>query len=102
MKGVPVPMWSTASFLDLNWSEKFTSTVGYSILEMDNTDAQANSAFERGQYASVNLLWTPVDHVMTGAELLWGQRTDNDGAQGDDIRLQYTFKVDFSSGNLLD
>ena len=39
---------------------------------------------------------------MTGAELLWGRRTDNDGADGDDVRLQYTFKFNFSSGDLLD
>lgn len=36
---------------------------------------------------------------MTGAELLWERRTDNDG---DDIRLQYTFKFSFDSGDLLD
>ena len=38
---------------------------------------------------------------MTGVELLWGQREDNDGDSGNDIRLQYSFKVSFSSGNLL-
>ena len=27
------------------------------------------------------------DHVMTGVELLWGKRTDNDGNSGNDLRL---------------
>ena len=39
---------------------------------------------------------------MTGAELLWGQRTDNDGEKGTDLRLQYTFKWSFSSKNIWD
>jgi hypothetical protein len=31
-----------------------------------------------------------------GAELLWGQRTDFNGADGDDVRIQFSLKYNFS------
>ena len=97
-----VPLLGVSGCVDLQWTPELSSAIGYSFTEVDNTNFQDPTAFHKGEYASVNLLWTPVDRVMTGAELLWGQRTDNDGEKGDDVRLQYTFKLNFSSGNLLD
>jgi hypothetical protein len=40
--------------------------------------------------------------MMTGVELQWGKRTDNDGATGHDLRVQYSFKWSFSSKNIWD
>lgn len=97
-----VPLLGISAYVDLQWTPELSSALGYSFTEVDNTNFQDPTAFHKGEYASVNLLWTPADRVMTGAELLWGQRTDNDGAQGDDVRLQYTFKLSFNSGDLLD
>jgi hypothetical protein len=97
-----VPLLGISAYADLQWTPELSSAIGYSFTEVDNTNFQDPSAFHKGEYASVNLLWTPVDRVLTGGELLWGRRTDNDGADGDDIRLQYTFKFNFSSGDLLD
>ena len=37
---------------------------------------------------------------MTGIELQWGKREDNDGTTGHDLRLQYSFKWSFSSNNI--
>ena len=48
---------------------KFTSAVGYSSQDIDNTDGQAPDAFKTGQYALGNLLYTPVPNVMVGGEL---------------------------------
>jgi len=97
-----VPLLGVSGYVDLQWTPELSSALGYSFTEVDNTNFQDPSAFHKGEYASVNLLWTPADRIMTGAELLWGRRTDNDGADGDDIRLQYSFKVSFDSGDLLD
>ena len=33
-----------------------TSAIGYSRVDIDNSDAQAPNAYKNGQYASVNLL----------------------------------------------
>jgi hypothetical protein len=97
-----VELLGVSAYVDLQWTPELSSALGYSFTEVENTNFQDPTAFHKGEYASVNLLWTPADRVMTGAELLWGQRTDNDGAQGDDVRLQYTFKVSFDSADLLD
>ena len=92
-----VPLLGVSAYVDLQWSPQFTSSVGYSFTEVDNTNFQDPTAFHKGEYASANLLYQPDPHFLGGLELLWGQRTDNDGAQGDDIRLQSTFKFTFSS-----
>ena len=69
---------------------------------MDNTNFQDGTAFHRGDYASANLLYHPAANVLTGPEVLWGKRTDNDGNKGEDWRVQYTVKWDFSSKNIWD
>jgi len=95
-----VPLLGVSAYVDLQWSPQLTSSLGYSFTEVDNTNFQDPTAFHKGEYASVNLLYQPDPHFLGGLELLWGQRTDNDGAQGDDIRLQSTFKFTFSSKDI--
>lgn len=95
-----VKLFGMSSYVDLNWSKQWTSSIGYSFDKVSNTSFQSATAFHKGQYASLNLLWHPADNVFTGGELLWGKRTDNDGNSGKDIRFQYTFHWDFSSKNL--
>ena len=97
-----VELLGVSAYLDLQWSKRWSSAIGYSFTEVDNTNFQDPTAFQKGEYASANLLWTPADQILTGAELLWGKRTDNDGATGSDLRLQYTFKLSFSSKNVWD
>jgi len=95
-----VKLFGWTSYVDLNWSKQWTSSIGYSFDRVDNTNFQTATAFHKGQYASVNLLWHPASGVFTGGELLWGKRADNDGNTGKDIRFQYSFHWDFSSKNL--
>jgi hypothetical protein len=97
-----VKLFGLSAYADLNWSKRWTSSVGYSFDKVDNTNFQEATAFHKGQYASVNLLWHPADNVFTGGELLWGKRTDNDGNDGKDLRFQYSFHWDFSSKNIWD
>ena len=54
------------AFLDLNWNPKWTSTVGYSMIDIDNSDGQADSAFKKGQYALANILYYPTPSVFIG------------------------------------
>ncbi len=92
-----VPLTGVVAYYDHSWNEKWTSSIGYSYTEVDNTNFQDGSAFQKGEYASVNLLATPAKNVMVGGELLWGKRTNNDGSSGDDMRFQFTVKYNFSS-----
>lgn len=97
-----VKLFGMTSYVDLNWSKRWTSSIGYSFDQVHNTNFQEATAFHKGQYASVNLLYHPADNVFTGGELLWGRRVDNDGKNGKDLRFQYSFHWDFSSKNIWD
>ena len=95
--GEPVPIVAYGVFLDHTWSEKFTSSIGYSAQDNDNTEGQAPDAFRIGKYALGNLLYYPVPNVMMGGELQWGRRENfSDGFQSDGFKVQFSFKYNFS------
>ena len=95
--GKPIPIVAISLFLDHTWSEKYSTAIGYSWQENDNTDAQAPSAFRTGHYALGNLLYYPVPNVMIGGELQWGRRENfSDGFSSDGLKVQFSFKYNFS------
>ena len=97
LTGEPLPLIGVVAFYDHYWNDKFTSTIGYSRLDIDNSDAQADNAFRIGQYAVTNLLYYPVKDVMAGGEFFFGYRKNfRDGWSVPDYRLQYSFKYNFS------
>jgi hypothetical protein len=95
--GEPVPIVALSAFLDHTWSKWFSSAIGYSWQENDNTDGQAPDAFRVGHYALGNLLYYPAPNVMMGGELQWGRRENfSDGFQSDGFKVQFSFKYNFS------
>ena len=97
IKGVALPVFGMSTFLDHTWNKKFTSAVGYSMLNIENSSGQAPSAFHRGHYGLGNLLYHPTDRVMVGGEFQWGRRENNtDGFSVNDYRSQFSFKYNFS------
>jgi hypothetical protein len=95
--GVALPMFSFSAFFDHTWNEKFTSTIGLSMLDITNSDAQAPSAFKRGLYALTNVLYHPAPNVMMGPEIQWIQRENfSDGWKVDDLRFQFSAKYSFN------
>jgi hypothetical protein len=96
-----VPLLGMSAYYDHYWNDRFSSSIGYSFNEVDNTAGQTPDTYKKGQYTSVNLLYYPAEKVMTGIELLWGDRENLDGKSNDDTRIQISFKYSFDSGNLL-
>ena len=95
--GQPIPIVAVSLFVDHTWSEHYSSAIGYSWQDNDNTDAQAPDAFSVGHYALANLLYTPVPKVMMGAELQWGRRENfSDGFESEGFKIQFSFKYNFS------
>jgi hypothetical protein len=92
-----VPLAGVVAYYDHYWNEKWSSSIGYSYTEVDNTNFQDGSAFHKAQYASANLLTYPGKNLMIGAELLWGDREINSGASDDAIRIQFTAKYNFGA-----
>lgn len=98
IKGVALPVQGLVIFLDHTWNDQWTSTGGYSRIDIDNSDGQSPDAFKTGQYALGNLLYSPVPNVMMGGEFQWGRRENNsDGFTSDDYRVQFSFKYNFSA-----
>jgi hypothetical protein len=110
IEGIALPMYSAVAFLDHTWNEKFSTAIGYSMLNIDNSDGQTYDSFHRGQYALANLIYYPVPNVMMGAEVQWGNREnfnnlEEDGEDqypedylktADIIKVQFSFKYNFS------
>ena len=96
-----VPLWGLSAYYDHYWSDKWSTSVGWSMTDLDTTDGQGPDEFKKGQIANINLLYYPADHVLMGTEFIWGQREDIDGNLGSDYRIQFTLKVDFDTGDLM-
>ena len=96
IEGKALPVVGVVAFYDHTWSDRVTSSIGYSRVDIDNSDLQATDAFKTGQYALANLLFTPVEHLMFGPEIQWGQRKNNtDGWSVNDFRVQFSAKFNF-------
>jgi len=97
IKGVALPLLGIVAFYDHYWNDKFSSSFGYSRLDIDNSEGQADNAFKTGQYAVANLLYYPVKDAMIGGEFQWGHRENfRDGWTVPDYRIQFSFKYNFS------
>jgi hypothetical protein len=97
-KGVAIPVTGVVAFLDHNWNTKWATSIGYSMVDIDNTEGQLPSAFKHGDYALVNALYTPVPNLMLGPELQWIQRENKGGGdKTDNVAVQFSFKYSFSS-----
>jgi hypothetical protein len=95
--GVALPVTGIVAFFDHNWNQKFSTSVGYSSVAIDNADASAASAFKRGDYAIANLMYMPVERVMMGVEYQYGKRTNfKDDFTSDISKVQFSFKYNFS------
>ena len=95
--GEALPMWAWMAYLDHTWNKRFSSSIGYSMLDISNSEGQDDSAFRRGHYASGNVLFYPTERVMVGTEVIWGRRENfRDGFSSEDVHLQFSFKYNFS------
>jgi hypothetical protein len=96
INGRPLPVLGALAFYDKYWSEKWSSSVGYSMLKIDNTSLQLPTDFHRGEYALANLLHYPAKNVMIGGEFQWGHRDNfGDGFEVNDYRIQFGFRYNF-------
>jgi hypothetical protein len=95
--GKALPMWSFIAYLDHYWNKRWSTSVGYSMMDVDNSNLQLPNAYRRGHYASGNLLYYPWENVLVGGEFIWGRRENfTDGFKSDDFRMQFSFKYNFA------
>lgn len=98
LTGEALPVTGVVAYLDHTWSSKWTTSIGYSQVTVDNSVGQAPDAYHLGQYASANLLYSPDPKIMMGGEFGYEKRINNaDGFDVDAVRIQFSFKYSFSS-----
>ncbi|WP_289053320.1 DcaP family trimeric outer membrane transporter [Carboxylicivirga marina] len=98
IKGAAQPVLGIVAFIDHRWNEQFSSSAGFSMLDIDHANAQVPDSYAQGQYALANLLYYPVKNVMAGVELQYGKRKNfSDGFTSDIVKVQFSFKYSFSS-----
>jgi hypothetical protein len=84
------------AFFDFNFSEKMSSTIGYSFVDIDNSNAQADDAYSKGDYALANVMFYPAKGLMFGPEVQYGRRKNfRDGFTSNDLRFQFSVKYNF-------
>jgi len=97
VEGEALPLTGFVAFVDINWNDKFSSSVGYSSIDIDNSNAQSANSFKKGQYAVANLMYYPVKNAMMGIEFQWGDRENfSDGWTTSISKVQLSFKYNFS------
>ena len=97
IKGVALPVLGVVSFIDHNWSPRFQSSIGYSMVNIQNSDGDLPAAYHQGHYALANILFHPVKAVTVGSEFQFGRRLNfSDGFNTNDYRVQFSFKYDWS------
>jgi hypothetical protein len=45
IKGVALPVTAAMAYIDHKWNDRFSSSIGYSVLNISNSNGQAPSAF---------------------------------------------------------
>ncbi|MEP0201979.1 MAG: DcaP family trimeric outer membrane transporter [Halioglobus sp.] len=91
-----VPILGVTAYWDHYWSNQWSSSAGFSMNDADPRNQQSGQEFDEGIYASTNILYTPYPELLIGAEFLYGEHKDVSGEEGDDYRIQFTFKHKFS------
>jgi hypothetical protein len=105
IEATTLPVFGMSLYLDHNWNKSLTTAIGYSRVDITNSSGQAASAFRDGQYASLNLLFTPAKNMMFGGELQWARRDNfGDGWNNDNFKMQfgakYNYGVHFENGTV--
>jgi hypothetical protein len=97
LQGKALPVWGFFSFAEITWTKKWRTAVGYSMETITNTDLQSSNAFRKGQYAVINLRYSPIYVMMIAAEYQYGRRDNfSDGFHSMGNKIQFTFKFNFS------
>ena len=72
------------------WREDLRSNIVYRKARADNSPIQTGSAYRSLSYFATNLIWTPVESVDVGFEVLQGQRESKDLQSENATRFQFS------------
>jgi len=98
IEGQTLPVTGITAWVDHNWNPTWWTSLGYSTVSIENTaTAAGTTSYKAGQYAMLTIGTTPVKNTMAAVELQWGQREGEDGFKADCMKIQFSFKYNFST-----
>jgi hypothetical protein len=77
------------------WSSKARSTAIYGFVSVDNLDIQDGFDYRRTHRLTGNLIWSPVQRIDLGGEVLWGERENKNLSKGNAWQIQLAAKYNF-------
>jgi len=97
VEGKALPVTGGVAFLDHNWGKKASTSIGYSIVHIENSDGMPDEAFKTGHYVLGNVLFYPTTNLMAGVEGGWIRRENfRDGFTVDNTHIQVSARYNFS------
>lgn len=90
-----IDTWSAMLAYRHLWTDQWRSSVAVSYAEADNPDSLPGSTAKAYRTGHVNLIYSPVQRLEFGGELIWGQRENEDGQRGEVGRVQLSAKMAF-------
>jgi hypothetical protein len=98
IKGIAQPVLGFFTFAEIKWTPTLESSVGYSQETVRNSDQQTPGAFRKGQYALINLRYTPSPNIMLGIEYQYGKRQNFESPYSAVAhKIQFSAKYNFST-----
>lgn len=97
-EGEALPVTGLMAWIDHNWTPNFWTSLGYSSVDIDNTEtAKGSTSYKTGQYAMLTIGTNPFTNAMAAIEFQWGQREGEDGFTSEAKKIQLSFKYNFST-----
>jgi hypothetical protein len=97
VRGEPLPITGVVAFLDHKWNEQWSSTGGYSRIDVDNQNGRAAERISGRRIRPRQPALLPSPECDGGAEFQWGRRENfADGFRSDGAKLQFSFRYNFS------
>lgn len=92
----PIFTWSGFAAYRHVWSGNLRSNIAGSYFKADNpVRLTTNQVTDESWNAFVNLIWTPVGPLNVGVELMYAERTQEDGRSGNLQRVQFSTQYNF-------
>lgn len=83
-----IPVTAGFAYYNKQWSKKWSSSIGYSYLAVDNLVTQKNKALKTSTYSSANIIWYPDSQVKAGVEVMYGDVQSKSNLEADNYRIQ--------------
>ncbi|AUC76534.1 DcaP family trimeric outer membrane transporter [Olleya sp. Bg11-27] len=85
----PIPAMGGFAAYKHAWSKTATSSAVFSFTSIDNSDYLEEDMYDFSTYGAVNYMWSPVDRLDYGVELIYGKNQNKLNDNGAGYRAQF-------------